>query len=159
MSDEKKEEVVVVEPVVETDPNAEKDAVIAKLTQERDNYRTVALARKGKLPADSELLGEDFEELVKAKVQETLANTEISRIETEKKAETAKILKENAELRLALKNRPMSGIGSDAGTSSEVKDNVFSPAQIEVLKQRALRIKADPDKFIENAKKNLLKAK
>lgn len=158
---EEKKVEVKVEPVIEetvvVDPLAEKDAQIAKLTGERDNYKTIALARKGKLPADSELLGEDFDELVKAKVQEALVNTEINRLDSEKKAETAKILKENTELKLALKNRPGSGLGSDSGTAQEVKDNVLTEAQIEALKQRAIRLKADPEKFVERAKQNLLK--
>lgn len=157
---DKKEEVVVdttKDETVVVDPLAEKDALIAKLTGERDNYKTVALARKGKLPADSELLGEDFDELVKAKVQEALVNTEISRVANERKAETDRIIKENAELKLLIKNRPGSGLGSDSGAGQEVKDNVLTEQQIEVLKQKAIRLKADPEKFIERAKANLLK--
>lgn len=162
MADKKEEvkvEPVKVETVVETvvDPLAEKDAQIAKLTVERDNYKTVALARKGKLPADNELLGEDFDGYIKAKVQETLADTEIGRAEADRKAETARIIRENAELKLALKNRPGSGLGSDSGTTSEVTDNVLTAQQIEVLKQTAIRLKTDPDKYVEKAKQNLLK--
>lgn len=151
-------EPVVVEPVV-VDPIAEKDAQIAKLTEERDNYKTVALARKGKLPADNELLGEDFDEMLKAKVQEALVDTEINRMTNERNAETAKIIRENVELKLALKNRPGSGLGSDSGASGEVKDNVFSTQQLESLKQTAIRLKTDPEKYIEKAKTNFLKNK
>lgn len=157
--EDKKEEVKVepakVESVVETvDPIAEKDAEIAKLREIAENYKTVALARKGKLPADSELLGEDFDELVKAKVQEALVDTEINRQVNERNAETARILKENAELKLLIKNQPGTGLGSSSGQGSEVKDNVFSTQQLEALKQTAIRLKTDPDKYIEQAKKN-----
>lgn len=148
-------EEVVVEPVI--DPIAEKEAEIAKLTAERDNYKAVALARKGKLPADSELLGEDFDVFLDEKIKTVLADKEISRAEREKEEQYQKTLRENAELKLSLKNRPTNGLGGGAGSDLEVKDNVFSPEQLTDLRKRAERLKADPEKFIENAKKNFQK--
>lgn len=156
--EDKKEIVVAPEPVV--DPIAEKDAEIAKLREERDNYKTVALKRLGKLPADSEFLADESKEsglTVEEQVRKILLEKEISRKEAEKDTEIRKIAKENSELRLALKNRPNAGIGGDSGSSSEVKDNVFSDAQLADLRNRATRLKADPEKFIEAAKKNLQK--
>jgi hypothetical protein len=157
MADEK---VIVVEPIVEIDPIAAKDEEIAHLKEERDNYKTVALARKGKLPADSVLLGEDFDELVKAKVQETLADVEINRINSDKKSETAKILKENAELKLALKNRPSASIGGGSGESLEVKNNILSEQQTAQIRARGEKLKLSGEKldaFVAKATENLLK--
>lgn len=155
--DETKKDGVVVETVVEIDPITKLKEDNAKLIEERDNYKNVALKRLGKLPGDAEFLsGKDGEELsVAEQVRLALLDKEIQQNFKAQEDETKKVLKENAELRLALKNRPGTGVGGDSGTTTEVKDNVFSAAQIENLKAKALRLKADPEKFIENAKKNL----
>lgn len=163
MADEK--ESVVVAPaetvVAEVDALTKKDEEIAKLKEERDNYRKVALKRKGKLPADEEFFAEEGKEgpTVEDQVKLALMESELARKQQEREVEIHRITKENSELRLALKNQPGQSIGGDSGTSTEVKDNVFSAAQLEALKQRALRLKADPEKFIESAKKNLLKSR
>ena len=159
MADEKKE--VIVETKVEetiVDPIAAKDEEIAKLTEERDNYKNVALKRLGKLPGDAEFVaGEKTELSVEEQVRITLLDREIQKANQEKETETKRIIKENAELRLALKNRPGASLGGGSGESLEVKDNILSTQQIEVLKQRAIRLKVDPDKFVEKAKANLQK--
>ena len=163
MPEEKTEVVpVVVEPVTVPaepviDPLAAKDEEIAKLTEERDNYKTVALKRLGKLPGDADFMeeGNTTGLTVEEQVKKALVEREIARAEQEKEAIAKQALKENAELRLALKNRPQTGLGSDSGGSQEVKDNVFSIAQLEAMKQRATRLKIDPQVYIENAKKNL----
>lgn len=163
LEEEKNENVDVIESeIVENlDPIAERDAEIAKLTEERDNYRNVALKRLGKLPDDSAFLGEDGKEinlLIEEKVKAALLDKEIASVQAEKEAKIKQLARENAELKLALKNRPSQGIGSgDGGNSAvEVKDNIFTPEQIEVLKQKAERLKVDPERFIQNAKKNFL---
>lgn len=166
MVEEKKEPVVEKkEPVVEKkeeiveDPIAQRDAKIAELEIERDNYKNVALKRLGKLPGDKEFLeGEGKTQLTTEEVvKDQLLQREIDIAKTEREQEVKKILKENSELKLALKNRPQGALGGDSGSSGvEVKDNVFSSQQIEELKKRAARLKADPEKFIENAKKNFL---
>ena len=148
--DKKVEETII-------DPITAKDEEIAKLTEERDNYKAAALLRKGKLPADSELLGEDFDKFLDEKVKTVLADKELQQRQTAKDQEIQKIIKENNELRLALKNRPGVSIGGGSGDNLEVKDNILSEAQIINLKARAVRLKVDPDKFVENAKANLLK--
>ena len=160
--DEKKEEVIITpeaEIVLEVDELAKRDEEIAKLKEERDNYKTVALKRLGKLDGDAEFMAVDKESglTVEEQVKKTLVEREIARIEQDKANDAKRLAKENAELRLALKNRPGSGLGGDSGGSAEVKDNVFSSQQLEALKQKAVRLKADPEKFIENAKANLLK--
>lgn len=137
---------------------AAKDEEIKKLREERDNYKTVALKRLGKLPADSEFLGEagkEIEGLIADKVKEALLDKELAAREREKDDNLKKLARENAELKLALKNRPGESLGNGGGDNLEVKDNVFSAEQIAELRQKALRLKADPEKFIENAKKNL----
>jgi len=163
MDDTKKdavvEPVVAPEPVVE-DPIAAKDAEIARITEERDNYKTVALKRLGKLPGDADFLDKDGsgELSVAEQVRLALLDKEIEAVQKAKAEETARIVKENAELRLALKNRPGESMGGGGGESLAVKDNVLSESQIAVLKQKAERLKVkDVDAFIETAKQNILK--
>lgn len=159
MTDTKKDGEVIEVPTEVIDPIAVKDEEIAKLKIERDNYKTVALKRLGKLDGDADFMGVDKESglTVEEQVKKTLLDREIVKIEQEKTAESKRIIKENAELRLALKNRPGQSIGGDSGGATiEVKDNVFSDAQLGELRKKAERLKADPEKFIENAKKNLL---
>lgn len=154
----KKEGEVVPAPVVVEEKSLlqQKDDEIAQLTTERNNYRTAALARKGKLPADSEFLGDDFDAFVDEKIKSALVDNEITRKQAEKDAEYARVMKENSELRLAAQNRPGGAMGGSGGGSTvEVKDNVFSAAQIDALTQKAKRLGADPVQFIEKAKQNL----
>lgn len=137
---------------------ADKDAEIVKLKEERENYKKVALKRLGKLPGDANFVaGEDESGLtVEEQVKAALIEREISRAEQEKDTEVKRLAKENAELRLAIKNRPGDPIGGGSGgASTEVKDNTFSEAQLTVLREKAKSLNADPEKFIENAKKNL----
>lgn len=156
MADEIVEAVEVAEPV-------EKDALtlaqerIAQVEEERDNYKTVALKRLGKLPGDADFLdnGEGKELSVAEQVRLQLLDREVEIAKKEEREAQAKLVKENAELRLALKNQPGKPIGGSSGSSSEVKDNVFSEAQLEVLRQKAKRLNADPEKFIERMKTNL----
>lgn len=144
------------------DPIALKDEQIAKLQEERDNYKAVALKRLGKLPGDADF-GKDNEGLsVAEQVRMALLDREID-LETKKKEEeTRRIVKENAELRLALKNRPEQdsiGGGSGSESSVEVKDNVITDQQRVALTAQAQRLGADPEKFIASFKKNLTQRK
>jgi hypothetical protein len=157
------EPVVVVEPVVETLPDesvriTQKDEEIAKLKEDLENYRKVALKRLGKLPGDAEFLTGQTESglTVQEEVTKALLEREIGQIEAEKDKEIKRIAKENAELKLALKNRPGAGVGGDGGGGgAEVKDNTFSASQITELRAMATRLGADPEKFIAQAKINL----
>ena len=157
MAEVKVEKGEVVVPVIEIDPITKLEEENAKLIEERDNYKAVALKRLGKLPGDAEFLDKDGngELSVAEQVRLALLDREIATNEKAKKDETARLVKENSELRLAIKNRPGGSIGGEGGSGAEVKDNVFSEAQIAVLRQTASRLKADPEKFIEQAKKNL----
>ncbi len=155
MAEEKGAEVVVVE---KDELTLAKEA-LAKAEEERDNYKNVALKRLGKLPGDAEFLDKEGkgELSVAEQVRIELLNREVEGARKVENDATAKIIKENSELRLALKNQPGSALGGGgSGGDIEVKDNVFSEAQLVELRARATRLKADPEKFIENAKRNVL---
>lgn len=154
-------EPVVVEPVVvlEKDELTLAREKLAKAEEERDNYKAVALKRLGKLPGDAEFLDKEGngELTIAEQVRIALLDREVDATKKEREAAEAKLIKENSELRLALKNQPgkiVSGGSSEGGP--EVKDNVFSEAQLANLRDRAKRLNADPEKFIENAKNTLL---
>lgn len=137
----------------------ERDAKIKKLEEERDNYKNVALKRLGKLPNDAEFLDDNAGTESGLSVQEIVKNTllerEIALEKAEKELEIKRLARENAELKLALKNRPDSGMGSGGGESADVKDNTFSSQQLAALTARAKVLKIDPQKYIEKAKQNL----
>lgn len=147
------------EPVLEKDELTIALEKLAKAEEERDNYKTVALKRLGKLPGDAEFLNKDGsgELSVAEQIRLELLNREVEKAQEETKKANEKLIKENAELRLAIKNRPGSSIGGDTGSTSVVKDNVFTEQQLAALRAKALRLKADPEAFIQKAKENLLK--
>lgn len=148
------EKDAAVAAAIEAD--AAKDARIAQLEQEKENYRKVALKRLGKLEGDADFMG-DSDLSVAEQIKLALLDKEI---ETERKAsdeEKKKLVRENAELKLALKNRPENSIGGDSTSTVQVKDNVLTPEQIAGLTAKAKRLKADPAVFIETFKKSLLK--
>lgn len=162
MADEK---IETVEPVVEqpqVDPKiTELNDQVSKLTAERDNFKTVAMKRLGKLPGDAEYLETADKETgltVQEQINQALIQKELDSTQQHRDSEFKRIALENAELKLALKNRPGTGLGGSGGSStSEVKDNNFSEQQLAELRKTAARLKTDPDKFIENFRKNLRK--
>jgi hypothetical protein len=161
MADEKAAEVVttVVETVVEKDELTLTQEKLAKAEEDRDNYKAVALKRLGKLPGDAEFLDKDGngELSVAEQVRLALLDREVEQARKEEKVATDKLIRENSELKIALKNQPGTSLGgSGSGTSTEVKDNVFSEAQLVVLRARAAILKADPETFIASAKANFL---
>lgn len=154
----KAEEAAAIKEAV--DKVAERDEYIKKIEEERDNYKKVALKRLGKLPGDADFL-EGIDEktglTVEEQVKKTLLDRELDKAEQEKNTELQRLARENAELRLAAKNRPGGAtIGSSSGNSAEVKDNVFSAEQLAALSERAKVLKLDPATFIATAKKNFL---
>lgn len=150
-----------VEIVEAVDPIAEKDKEITKLKSDLENYKNVALKRLGKLPGDADFVAGVDEKTgltVEETVRKTLIEQNLLKTESERNSEIAKLTKENNELRLAAKNKPSDGLGGGGeGGGPAVKDNVFTEAQIADLTKRAQRIGADPEKFIQNAKENLLR--
>lgn len=149
----------VVEPTAEELHIQGLTAKLQKAEEDRDNYKKVALKRLGKLPGDAQFLSEEEENgqlSVAEQVKKALLDKEIADIKRQSDEETRKILRENSELKLALKNRPGSAtIGSDSSSSTTVKDNVFSEAQLVELRRRATTLKLDPEKFIESMKNNI----
>lgn len=153
-ADAQAEKDKVIADAIEAD--AAKDAKIIKLEEDLKNYKNVAMKRLGKLEGDADFMG-DSELSVAEQIKIALLEREI---EAEKKAddeEKKKLVRENAELKLALKNRPGNSIGGDSTSSVDVKDNVLTQAQIVDLTAKANRLKANPEKFIADFKQKLLK--
>ncbi len=150
-------DVVVVENVQLT----EKDTQIKKLESDLANYRNVALKRLGKLEGDADFVaGADKATglTVEEAIKKALLEEEYVRRTSEKDQLVKGLQTKVSELTLALKNRPETSIdgGGTSSSGTETKDNVFTPEQIEDLKRRAKIVNADPEKFIEQAKKNFL---
>lgn len=141
---------------------AEKDEKLAKLTEERDNYKKVALKRLGKLPGDEgfmENADKDTGLTVEEQVKKALLDNEVSKANADRETLVKNQAKQISELTLALKNRPNVSIGgSGSGEPIEVKDNVLSEQQIATIKTTAVRLKVkDVDAYVEKAKQNILK--
>jgi len=147
----------IIKSEIENDALSKAQEEIARLSEERDNYKAVALKRLGKLPGDAEFLDKDGDgELsVAEQVRIQLLDREIEKTKAAEKLEIERIRKENAELRLAIKNKPGSSIGGDRGASSEVKDGVLTEQMYAFAREKAAKLRVDPDKFIERLKKNL----
>lgn len=133
---------------------AEANERITKLADERDNYKRGLLKAKGKL--DEEDLDPsreaDIEKMVDAKVKAALLETQYTAAQKERDELLSKIVKENKELRLAIKNKPGGGTSSGGGSSGpKVSDNILSEEQ-----ERELRtVRGWDDKKVDAYKKNL----
>ena len=134
---------------------AEKEAELAKVQEEKENYRKGLLKAKGKIiddyQPDTDTESED--ERIARIVDERLLSTKEAQISLERQAALDAVIKRNKELELALKNR--SQIQSTSGGSNEDKpeiktDNFFSEAQIKFFKDKGWS-----DEKIETAKKNM----
>lgn len=138
---------------------AQKDAELAQVRVEKDNYRKGLLKAKGKLPEDNQLDADDpesMEAIIERKVQEKFLSTKEAQLQAEKDQALKAVLKRNKELETALKNRGQisssSGEGSNQDKPEGKKDNYFSNDQIS-----ALKAKGYDDKKIETLKKNMAK--
>lgn len=132
---------------------------IAKLDEEKENYRKGMLKAKGKIPDEDDNSSNDTESLdakIDRKVQERMLATKEAQALSEKENLVSKITKENKELKLALKNRGQitstSGQGSNQDKPEAKTDKIFSTDQL-----NALKAKGWDDKKIEELKKNLNK--
>lgn len=139
---------------------AEKDRQLAKVNEEKENYRKGMLKAKGKLPEDGQMDNDSPEELdyiIERKVAEKLLSTREAQIQAERDAAMKAVLKRNKELETALKNRSqvtsITGIGSNQEQPIGKSDDYFSNDQI-----KALRAKGYDDKKIEQIKINARKA-
>lgn len=135
---------------------AEKDAEIAKIRGEKENYRRGMLKAKGKLPDEDDNSVEELDAKVSRLVEEKLLSRREEQAQAEKDKFITDLARKNKELTLALKNRGQitttSGIGSNED-KPEVKDNsFFSKDQI-----TSLKAKGWSDAKIETFKQNLAK--
>lgn len=157
------QETVVTQTTTEVDYEAllaQKDAEIAQVREEKDNYKKGLLKAKGKLPEfnqrDTDETEEDVDSLVARKVQEAMLSTKEAQLNAEKDLALKAVLKRNKELEIALKNRGQvtspSADGSNQDKPEGKKDNYFSNDQI-----TALRAKGYDDKKIELLKVNMSK--
>lgn len=136
----------------------EKDTELAKVREERDNYRKGLLIAKGKLSDDTQVDSETDEERMRRIVQEELLGTKEAQLLAERKEAEQALMKENAELRLALKNQNTSTSGGSSTARGEEQkvvttsaEKFFSEAQLAELKKKGL----DPEKVMANMKKAL----
>lgn len=142
---------------------AEKDAELARVRDEKENYRKGMLKAKGKLPQDegsddNDASPENLEAIVERKVQEKLLNTREAQIQAERDQALKAVLKRNKELELALKNRAQvassSGQGSNLDKPEVKSDSFFSNDQI-----ASLKAKGWSDEKIAKLKENLVKTR
>ena len=136
---------------------AQKDAELAQVRTEKDNYKKGLLKAKGKLPEEDQTdtgNPEELDALIERKVQERFLSTKEAQIQAEKDTALKAVLKRNKELEVALKNRGQitttSGQGSNEDRPEVKVDKVLSSDQI-----NALKAKGWDDKKIEAFKKNL----
>ncbi len=130
---------------------ARKDAEILKTRVERDNYKQGLLKAKGKIAGGEEV---DNIDLMRQIAKEEALSAMEERLVADKDAIITKALKENSELKLALKNKGGTPPAS-IGTHSEgipVQDGQVTSEQI-----AALKAKGWDDKKIDAYKKNLRK--
>lgn len=126
---------------------------------ERDNYKRGLLKAKGKVQEESvdDVPDEKLEAIIDRKVQERLYDTKVVELQRQKDTLLNKAVKENKELKIALKNRSQIQNAS-TGTSadlSETKSPFFSQEQLAEIERRSkmIGVKIDPEKV----KANLLK--
>lgn len=110
---------------------AEDRAAIAEAKS--DNYKVVALKRKGKLDNDVDFFGDkdeaDIEKVIDANVAQTQREREAQR-KVEAAERAAKIANDKlAEVIRAQDNKPAGSVGASSGGGQEVKDGIFSEAQ------------------------------
>jgi hypothetical protein len=134
---------------------AEQNAKIEKLTQERDNYRQGVKKWQKKAQETTTFEpnlpeNEELDALIDQKVSEKFATSQLSQAVKERDETLAKMARENAELKIALKNRPNSPTSSGTNNDKpEVNTSFFTKEQLEELKARGL----DPKKVEENYRK------
>lgn len=136
---------------------AKKDAELAQIRKEKDNYRKAYLKKAGgKEPdEDDNSSNEDGDEMMRRIVREEMLATRESEIQSDKDALVAASVKKIKELTLALKNRGQvtsnSGQGSNEDKPEVKVETVLSDTQL-----AGLKAKGWSDKKIEAFKKNLL---
>lgn len=127
----------------------ETQASLDKVAAERENYKRVALSKKGKSDDD-----ESEDEKISRIVAQQLQESTEARLLREKDEIAKKAIQENKELKVALKNRAQVGASAASGggqSSTDVKTEFWTAEQLAYFKKRGV----DPEK----AKENYLKLK
>lgn len=127
----------------------EYNELLAKAAQtqvERDNYKNMALKWKNK--ANGSATDEDDE--IESKVQERLTLEKEAQIQKEKDALLAKAMRENTELKNALKNKPTTTTTGNSSDGPKVESQIISPDMMNYFRNT---LKWD-DAKIELYKKN-----
>jgi len=139
---------------------AEKDAELAQIGKEKENYRKAYLKKAGALSTDKETdnpESETTEDKMRRIAREELLSTREAQIQAEKDEIHKKSLKRIKELEVALKNRGQitspSGQGSNQDKPESQVDDYLSNEQL-----TALKAKGWDDKKIETFKQNAKKA-
>lgn len=123
----------------------------AAILERETNYKLAYLKEKKK--NDGANPDETDEERIRRITREELANKEIAAIDKEKEELFKKTLRENSELKLAIKNKiPDKPSGGTHNEIPEVKDTILTDEQL-----AALRARGWTDKDIERYKKNYRK--
>jgi len=87
---------------------AQKDAELAKVRDEKENYRKGMLIAKGKLPEENNLdndSSETTEQMMRRIAREEALSTKEAQLQADKDDAYKAIIKRNKELEVALKNR------------------------------------------------------
>ncbi len=130
---------------------AEKDAELASLTVERDNYRR-AVKKRGLTVEEEPEEDDSLDAIIDRKVEEKLFDRRAAQIQQEKEALLQKTIKENEEMRNALRNRagtPTSS-GSNLDKAPGKTESYWSPSQVKELESKGL----DPKQVWENLQKS-----
>jgi len=129
-----------------------KDAELAKLRSEKDNYKRGLLKAKGKLDEDDESEPADLDTMIERKINEKLLSSKEDQVQREKDEAMKALAKQNRELLTALRNRSQISTGTGTGSNNDnqvkVSDHILSPDQ-----EKNLRAKGWDDKKIELFKK------
>ena len=164
---EKKEAVVVV-PEDDTEQKlAAKDAEIAKLRDEKENYRKMGLKYKqaSKEP-EKDVDTESYEAIARRIAEETILNSREAQLDREKDDLIKATIRQNRELKLALANKaPIATSSPNQDMKVEVtKESYYSDDQLRELQRRAgilknAGVKIDEKTFIESVKKEHTKGR
>lgn len=120
-----------------------------KAERDRDNYKKGLLARKRGEPIPEQLEEDEVERRAEEKAKELFKEAQLTEALKKKDEIALKALKENRELKIALKNRsgivttPSGGSQPDPAPS---KDTFWTADQLAYFKKRGL----NPDKVKEN---------
>lgn len=134
---------------------AAKDAEIARVREERDNYKRGMLKAKGKVD-DDDLGEESTEDTMRRIAREEYLNTKEAQLMVDRKKAEEALIKENSELRLAAKNKPATTTASGSSSARDESQIVSTPAekffsaeQLENIKKRGV----DPEAVMKNLQK------